>query len=306
MTEPLYTPLVDDLPPIYRRDQESFDQLAGYLGLVDDLQRAYIERLDEISSWLSPHALDVWPAGLPLDAGNDRLLADYRAVFDQLASWFSFVFPGSWNDEHDGLDKKRRFLQRAARLCRRRGAPNGFLDWVSFAFDIIDVHRPLLFEHFKYGYDPASPAEPPWLRATLVIRSGDPITNPPPVGEPAEATNSTQQWQHFARRRELVEFVEATAPSHIHVRVCWVNVDRLPVILPADLAPPFTDARVRAYQAQIRELLCSLGDDIPHALGVDALECAQTGAPKDRLGIAKLPSAGRTITHPRHTGGSTP
>ncbi len=303
MTEQRYTPLVEDLPPIYRRDRVSYDQLAGYLGLVDDLQRGYIERLDEITSWLSPQALDVWPAGVPLDAGADRLLTAYREAFDELAGWFAYVFPGSWNDEYHGLDKKRRFLQRVARLWRRRGSPRGFVDWVSFAFDIADEHRPMLFEHFKYGEDPGSPAKPPWLRATLLVRSSDPVTNPAPAGQPAAVTNSTEQFQHFARRRELVEFVEASAPAHVDVRVCWVNLEMAP---PADLEPPFSPAELADYNAKIRELLCTLADDVPHALAVNARECGKPDAPKDRLGIAKLPTKGRTITHTRHTGGPTP
>lgn len=274
---PHYRPIAHELPAVYRRDTESFSQIEGYLGLVDELSRAYTSRLDDIASWLSPDATEMWPPGIPIGATHDAVLDRYASLFDEIARWFGYVFPGSWNDANQGLAHKREFLLRAARIWRRRMTPRGLLDWICLAFEIAEPDRPILLEHFKFGRPETAGGElgeEPFLRATLLVPSSDQFTD-------------------YARRRELLEFVDVSAAAHVYVRVCWVEQG-------FTLAPPDpTNESDRAdFEKEIRELLCSHVSDIPYESGAGAPACAKEGSPKDRLGIARLPTKPHDVSFP--------
>jgi hypothetical protein len=281
---PIYLPLAEHLPAVYREDAESFRQVESYLGLVDELQRAYVARLDELSTWLSPDALSQWPADRSLDAGEDAVLARYHGLFDELAGWFGFVFPLSWGHDAASLEQRRSFLVRAARLWRRRGTPRGFIDWFSFWFDLDLPDRPFLVEHFKFGQPTSSDGDvgpDPGLRATLFVPS-------------------TERFPNTDRRTEGKRFVDAFAPAHVHVRVCWIRPARAD---PADPPGPYEqladapaagapDAELEAYRSAVNELLCSLVSVVEHADGIRIWECIDEGRAIDRLDVGRLPHAG--------------
>ena len=269
----IYLPVADHLPAVYAEDAASFAQLESYLGLADDLNRAYVERLDELATWLSPEAVTLWPPDRPLDAGGDAILGRYLALYDELARWFAFAFPPSWGTSAASLGQRRGFLNRAARLWRRRGTPRGFVDWFAFWFGVATADRPFLVEHFKFGQPTGSAGETgpePWLRATLFVPS-------------------TAQFSDFNRRREAIAFAERYAPAHVHVRVCWVkpgwNLDPVP-------GAGASAAVIDAYVARVNDVLCSLVSFVDHANGIHIWECIDEGRPVDRLNVGQLPGGG--------------
>ena len=270
---PDYLPLARHLPAIYADDAASFAQLESYLGLVDDLNRAYAERLAELTTWLSPETVTLWPGDRPIGAGGDAVLARYRAAYDELARWFAFSFPPSWGTGPDSLDQRRQFLARAARLWRRRGAPRGFVDWFVFWFEVATADRPFLVEHFKFGTPTGSTGEQgpdPALRATLFVPS-------------------TSQFSDFNRRREAIAFADRYAPAHVNLRVCWVrpgwNLDPVP-------GAGATAADIEAYRKRVNGVLCSLVSFVDHANGIRIWECIDEGRPVDRLNVGQLPGGG--------------
>jgi hypothetical protein len=270
---PDYLPLARHLPAIYADDAGSFTQLGSYLGLVDDLNRAYVERLAELATWLSPDAIALWPGDVPVDGGGDAVLARYRAVYDELARWFAFTFPPSWGSDEGSLAQRREFLARAARLWRRRGTPRGFVDWFTFWFRVALVDRPFLVEHFKFGTPTGSAGEEgpdPALRATLFVPS-------------------TSQFSDFNRRREAIAFADRYAPAHVQLRVCWVrpgwNLDPVP-------KAGASQADIDAYVKRVNGVLCSLVSFVDHANGIRIWECIDEGRPVDRLNVGQLPGGG--------------
>lgn len=268
-----YTPIGRTLPAVFQQ-QDGFDQVDAYLGLVDDLHRAYLDRLDEIGAWLSP-AGSAWPPGSALDAGGDEILARYAALYDELASWFGFTIPGSWPAGADGVSRARRFLLRSARVWRRRGTPRGFLDWFCLYFGVADADRPFLLEHFKFG---GGPGDAPGSRATLLVPVGDAFDDP--AG--ASATD-------VARRREAKLFVDRYAPAHVMMRLCWVEPGfelGMPV-------PPFDDPSTwPAFRAHVSDLLCSLVSFTDHEAAIHLGECIDAGRVEDRLDTGRLPGGG--------------
>jgi hypothetical protein len=274
VASPDYHRLALDLPEVYQEDEDSFAQIDSYLGLADELARAYLEGLDGLATWLSPHAVEQWPPGLLLDAGREAVRDAYLAVFDELALWFAFAFPGSWTRNGAGIAKRREFLAKAARLWRRRGTPRGFLDWFCLAFDVPAARRPWLVEHFKFGAPESASGETgpaPWLRATLFVPS-------------------IRRFADFSRRREAIQFARHYAPAHVKLRVCWVTPDFTLEPVPGPGAPT---AEVAAYRTRIRRLLCSLVSFVDHANGVRIWECIDEGRPIDRLGVGRLPGGGQ-------------
>ena len=269
---PAYLPLARHLPAVYAEDAQSYAQLESYLGLADDLNRAYVERLDELGTWLSPEAVSLWPGDRALDAGDDAILARYLAVYDELARWFAFRFPPSWGTGPESLRRRRDFLSMAARIWRRRGTPRGFVDWFSFWFGVADADRPFLVEHFKFGQPtgPGGSGPEPWLRATLFVPS-------------------TDQFSDFNRRREAIGFAERYAPAHVHMRVCWVkpgwNLDPVP-------GEGATADEIEKYRKRVNGVLCSLVSFVDHANGIHIWECIDEGRPVDRLDVGRLPGGG--------------
>lgn len=298
-----YTPLAALLPSVYQDDHRSFEQLDSYLGLVDNLQRAYVQRLENLQIWLSPNAIThSWPADSRVDGGADPVIDSYARLYDELASWTGFAFPQWWTVEVDGvtrpdLARRRRYLARAARIWRRRGTPRGFVDWISFAFGIEPAMHPFFLEHFKFGRpecdDATEPGPEPWLRATLLMRSTDRFDRP-------------------EMRRLVTTFVETYAPAHVHVRVCWVAEDFelyetedgvLPLPGPrpvgADAAAVGEwEEAVAAFQEHIKCLLCSLVGETSHQSAMAIADCVDAGEGKDRLGHGRLPGGGRIPDSP--------
>jgi hypothetical protein len=265
-----YTPIAADLPAVYREDADSFAQLDSFLGLVDELHRAYLDRLGELGAWLSP-AGSAWPPGLGLTAGGDAVLARYEELYDELASWFGYAFPGSWPTEAVGVASRRDLLLRVARLWRRRGTPRGLLDWFCSYFGLTEeAQRPELVEHFAYA-DPATGEADgcdAGLRATLLVPAGPPFRD-------------------RARRGEARQFVDRFAPSHVLVRVCWVRPgSRLP-------RPdrPNDPATWEDHRAEVRRRLRSVVDHTEHAGAMHLDECRSDRPVEDRLGTGRLPSA---------------
>jgi hypothetical protein len=271
VASPDYLRLALDLPEVYQSDEASFAQIDSFLGLADDLAREYLERLDQLTAWLSPLAPELWPPGLLPDAGPEALRRAYLDVLDEVARWFGLRFPSSWAVDGAGIAKRRSVLEKAARLWRRRGTPRGFLDWFCLAFDVAEDDRPYLLEHFKFGPPAADePPADPWLRATLFVPS-------------------SEQFSDFSRRREAVSFVNRYAPAHVQMRVCWVRPDFTLDPVPG---PGASTADVNAYRTRIRGLLCSLVSFIDHANGIHIWECIDDGRPIDRLGVGRLPGGG--------------
>lgn len=270
---PIYRPVAEHLPAVYQEEPASWEQLTGYLSALDTLLRAYVAQLEDVTTWLSPNARDVQPPGLPPGApAADR----HRAVFAELASWFAWEFPQSWRvgrDVESQLDRERAFLLRAARLWRRRGTPQGFVDWFCFAFGIEapvgteDDDRPLLIEHFKHrptgdpsgrDEDEDDDADQYALRVTLLVPR-------------------TAAFDDYRRRREAVEFVERWLPAHIHGSVCWV--------LPGEDWRPTSSA-------EMRELLEELAGYTPEEDGIHVRGEGVDPIPPNRLGQGRLPGTG--------------
>lgn len=273
MDSPDYTPVALELPDVYQDDAASFAQIASFLGLADEVQRAYVEALDQLTAWLSPLAADVWPGGLLPDAGPGTLLEAQLAALEEVARWVGFTFPPSWPRDGAGVAKRRTFTLKAARLWRRRTTPRGFLDWFCLAFDIEDpALRPFLVEHFKIGTpvnEDGDPGPDPALRATLFVPS-------------------TEQFLDFSRRREAIGFVERNAPAHVLMRVCWVDED-FALDTPG---PGASAAEVTAYRQHVRRLLCSLVSLVEHQHALRIWTCIDEGRNVDRLGTGRLPGGG--------------
>lgn len=275
MHAPDYTRLAQQLPAVYADDAASFAQLDAYLGLADELNHAYLERLEDLALTLGPDAALRWPTDVPYDAGRDAVLAAYLDRYDDVARWVAFTFPPSWGTGEAGVVQRREFLGRAARLWRRRGTPRGFLDWFCLAFGIPADARPYLLEHFKV---PGPQITAPELTGTLFV--------------PA-----TAQFSDFRRRHEAVEFVDRYAPAHVALRVCWTRPDFAPPEPPEPPDDPAQVAEFRAavdtYRADLRALLCSITSYIDHANGIRVWECIDEGRSIDRLDVGRLPSDDR-------------
>lgn len=268
-----YLPLAQDLPAVYQEEEASFAQLDSYLGLVDELDRGVLRRLEGITSWLSPLATETWPPALPFDAGEDAVRDATLALLDELAEWTGFRFPTSWARDAEGIARRRAFLLKSARLWRRRGTPRGFLDWFCLAFAVAEDDRPYLLEHFKFGTPVAADGETgpePWLRATLLVRS-------------------TETFADVSRRREAIAFVDRYMPAHVHARVCWVKPDFALEDIPG---PGASAADIESYRIRVRRLLCSLVSFVDHANGIRIWECIDEGRAVDRLGAGRLPGGG--------------
>ena len=274
-----YTRLADQLPPVYRDDEFSFAQVDAFLGLVDDVLQSFAANAEDVAFTLGPDALLRWPDDVPLHAGPDALVDRYVEVLDEMASWWAYRFPSTWGTDTAGLDKRRQFLLKAARLWRRRGTPRGFLDWFCLYFDLdVEDERPYLLEHFKAPGGPFT-AEP--YTATLFVPN-------------------TLPFHDYARRREAADFVTQYAPAHVFVRVCYVRSDFFDVFAPfADPAilrrnPAASDVtayrlKLTAHISQLSTLLCSVVSDVDHVNGVHIYHCIDQGRTIDRLGVGRLP-----------------
>jgi hypothetical protein len=191
----------------------------------------------------------------------------YADVFDELARWFAFRFPESWNvtDQEDQLDRKRHFLLRAARFWRRRGTPRGFVAWFCFYFRLFSrPQRPQLMEHFKY-------------------RPASHTSGSAPGDDDAYAHRVTllvprsEEFREYVRRREAVEFVARNAPAHLVVRVCWVAPGYR-----VDLADP----------AAVRAVLERLSQFTPLEDGIHLVTPPSEGVVTDHLTTGRLPGGG--------------
>jgi hypothetical protein len=270
-----YTRLAQYLPAVYQDDAASFTQIDAFLGLADELNHAYLERLEDLTLTLGPDAALRWPADLPLDAGGDALTEAYLNAYDEVATWASFTFPPSWGRDEDGVVARRKFLAQMARIWRRRGTPRGFLGWFCLAFGIKPADRPYLLEHFKV---PGPQIPDPELTGTLFVPS-------------------TAQFSDYRRRHEAMEFVRWYAPAHVLLRVCWTRPDFTPPLPPEPPPGNASDtvltqfySQVDTYRADLRALLCSITSFIDHANGIHIWEYIDEGRTIDRLDVGHLPS----------------
>lgn len=276
---PDWTRLAGQLPPVYQEDEASFAQVDAYLGLVDELGRAVVERLEELFTTYGPDAVLRWPTDVALDAGPDALLSSYLATYDEVAGWASFAFPPSWPGDEAGLAQRREFLARSARLWRRRGTPRGFLSWFSLYFGLPVAEQPYLLEHYKA---PGSGLTDEPYTATLFIPG-------------------TTTFAGWSLRAQAAEFVARYAPAHVLMRTCFVTPEIFttllslddPSVLPEDPTPQQLADHVAALatqQADLNALLCSVVSVVGHAGAVHVYECIDVGRNVDRLDIGQLPT----------------
>ncbi len=277
MRSPDYTRLASQLPALYQDDAASFAQVDAYLELADDLNRAYVERLEDLAFAVGPDAALRWPTDLPLDAGADALLGSYLETYDAVGEWMAYMFPSSWGADEAGVIARRRFLAKAARLWRRRGTPRGFVDWFCVYFGLEqEASKPFLLEHFKAAgalYTPNA------FTATLYV------PNTAPFGE-------------HRRRLEASDFVHWYAPAHVDMRICYVPVDRfdafLPFTAPAVLDDDATLSAIEDYADVVRdhalllhELACETVSEVSHSGAIHT--CTGEDVATDHLGIGMLP-----------------
>jgi hypothetical protein len=278
MRSPDYTRLAAQLPAVYHEDQSSYAQVDAFLGLADELNRAIVERLEDLLMCLGPDALLRWPTDVPLDAGADALLASYLGTYDQVAAWASFTFPPSWTSDEAGLLYRREFLARCARLWRRRGTPRGFLSWFSLYFGVSGQDLPYLLEHYK-APGAAVTGEP--YTATLFVPAGP--------------------FSDWARRGEAADFARRYAPAHVLMRVCFIDPTIFTTLSVFAAAPTLpanpTSAQLASYaadvatqQADLNALLCSVVSVVNHGSAIHIYECIDEGRNIDRLGVGRLPT----------------
>jgi hypothetical protein len=264
---PRYRPIAEHLPAVYQTDADSWEQVRGYTGLVDDLGRAALAGLEDLPLWLSPDARELHPPGLPAGASADEVYARYLALADELADWFGFEYPETWSvpsDRERELDRKLEFCRRAARFWRRRGTPRGFYAWLCYWFELVDrVDRPAMIEHYAIRANASDPDEGA-RRVTLLVPRGT-------------------AFARYERRRELVRFVDRHAPAHLVFQICWIH--------PADLAnlyPAPTDSAA-TKRTKLRALVDTVGDFTPEADGIHLELSPFPNRPLDRLGHGTLP-----------------
>jgi hypothetical protein len=267
---PEYRPIAEHLPAIYQEDPASWEQVQGFLGLVDALYRAYLASLDDLTTWLSPEARTVQPPGV---APQDDPVGAYRAVFAELADWFAYAFPPSWasGDADADLDRQREFLLRVARFWRRRGTPSGFYSWFCFYFGLSPASPddlPILIEHFKY--------RPP--SDTSGQQKPDPLVPDPYAHRVTLLVRRTTTFDDYRRRREVVQFVSREAPAHLLFRVCWVP-------------PGYTLDLTKT--AAVRTVLESLAGYVTYDDGIHLDEPPAVAKAGDRLGQGQLPGGGK-------------
>lgn len=277
MRSPDYTRLASQLPALYQDDSASLAQIDAYLELADDLNRAYVERLDELAFTAGPDAALRWPTDVPLDAGADALLGSYLDTYDAVGEWMAYAFPSSWGTDEAGVTARRRFLAKAARLWRRRGTPTGFIDWFCVYFGLESAPlRPVLLEHFKAA-GPAYTPEP--FTATLYVPN-------------------TAHFDEYRHRLEANDFVRWYAPAHVDMRVCYVKEDQFdafapfttPAVLTENATPDVLESyaiKVYEHAVKLKELACDTVSIVSHIGAIHA--CHGEDTTTDHLGIGMLP-----------------
>jgi hypothetical protein len=264
-----YRTTASHLPAIYQEDGASWRQVNDYLSLADEVVRSLITELDEIGTWLSPHARRVPVPGTGHGSASSEAIERLLALADELAGWFAYEFPESWRDpdhREAELDRKLDFLLRVARIWRRRGTPTGFYAWLCVRFGIGPAERPLMIEHFKYRYD--TDDENAFAhRVTLLV--------PVPTSGPGVAGTL---FGDYRRRRELLEFVERNAPAHLVFRVCWIAADD----------PRYEDFDPTAV-SDVRELLATIASYTSADDGIHLEHDPPSGSPLNRLDLGTLP-----------------
>lgn len=286
-----YTDLAEHLPSLYQEHEASWEQMRSYLSLLDQWSLNYLDQLERALVCLSPTVPEK-PAETPGELvvngdGGKEGACEEREVFgrlelcQQLASWFGFEFPPNWAESLDGnrereLDRKMAFLRHVPRLWRRRGTPQGFLQWFCLYFDVPSDHRPILLEHFQFMSAMTEIAEQQRAasRVTLIV----------PV---------TAGFDALLRRREVAEFLKRHAPAHLMFRVCFVT-GKLETMLRTEygkLQDP--DSREAARQWIVQNILTRATDFVSHDEGLTIYECANDSKVReqDRLGGGRLPGS---------------
>jgi hypothetical protein len=310
-----YTDLAEHLPSLYQEHEASWEQVRSYLSLLDQWSLKYLDQLEQALVWLSPTASER-EAGSNADRetgrGRVRLSPtalervaevpggfvangesekdkdrETRALFArlelcrQLASWFGLEFPPNWEepldaDRHRELKRKVEFLRHVPRLWRRRGTPQGFVQWFCLYFDVPSDHRPILLEHFQFM--------PAMIEIAERQRAASRVTLIVPV---------TAGFDALLRRREVAEFLLRHAPAHLMFRVCFVS-GKLETMLRTEygkLQEP--DSREAARKWIVENILAQATDFVSHDEGLTIYGCANDAKVReqDRLGGGRLPGS---------------
>lgn len=162
MDEPgsLYVPVEEELPAVYRRDAESWEQIRTFFRPFNVLSRRFLLALEELPAWLSPAAPDVVPPGTWGDDPREQFERQ-NEVLDEIASWFDFAFEPAalWElpTDHGAagavLRDKARTLRALPRLMRSRATAPGFLELFCACFRLdprAEGECPVLLEYGAY------------------------------------------------------------------------------------------------------------------------------------------------------------
>ncbi|QDU68930.1 hypothetical protein [Engelhardtia mirabilis] len=298
-TGPLYTPLEEALPAVYRRDAYSFEQIRTYFRPLNVVCRQFVLALDELPAWLSPAATQVTPPGTWGGTEAERIERQSE-VLDEVAAWFDFSFePESvWRLTEDPsecralLEAKSRALRALPRLMRTRGTARGFLELFCTAFRLDPrspdecpvlleycAHRPDAVEPSKGAPDPGcqpagdddEEAEPRILCDDRVdFLTDDGIAWRATLLLPPVSTFRTHDGSRDAR-----EWIERNAPAHL-----WIDLHRVS----ASFWPELIET-VLPSGASRTEVLALV------RTRVTADEALHTGG-DDQLDAGRLPSEG--------------
>ena len=271
-----YTRLAQYLPAVYQDDAASFAQIDAFLGLADELNHAYLERLDDLSLVLGPDAALRWPTDLPLDAGRDALArrVPVRAT-TRWPRWAAFAFPA--------VVGARRGRRRAAAHVPGQGGPD--LAAPRHAARVPRLVLPGLRDRRRRrGRTCSSTSRCPVRRSSTRSSRGTLFVP------------STSQFSDYRRRHEAVG-VRRLVRAGARAAAGLLDPPGLrrpgPARLPADPTPEQVaafQAAVDLYRADLRALLCSITSFIDHANGIRIWECIDEGRSIDRLDVGHLPS----------------
>ena len=250
---PLFVPVQEELPLLYRRDHESWRQIGEFFAPFNQQLRGFLLALEELGTWLSPAAIRTIPPGLRERVGSpgapkaDRVADDAETereivrrrdeVLDELASWFDLEFgPKSLWSLPDDLDRARRVVEAKAhylrvlpRLVRTRATPAGFLETFCLTFRLDPTSGeecPVLLEHFAFRSPDAPPATHPEPAPTIGIVCRGDGREPVDDGMAYRVTlllAPQPQFETWEGWSEMLAWVERNAPAHLLVDVRMVS-----------------------------------------------------------------------------------
>ena len=287
----LFTPLEEELPAVYRRDPESWEQIRTYFRPFNVLCREFVLSLQELPAWMSPAAIDVTPPG-SWDADATERVARQSAVLDEVASWFDFAFePTSvWRLPDDPVAARRLLEDKAAtlralpRLMRTRSTAPGFLELFCATFRLDPASKeecPVLIEYCAHRA-PGGPEIPV---------AGEPDCPSEDTGDDSDAEDRivcddpegflrddgiawrvsmllppVEAFTHWDGLREVQEWIERNAPAHL-----WIDIHRVTAsfwpelvddVLPGGASREQVLAMVRANVTEAESLHADGNDEL--------------------------------------------